>query len=55
MKTRAVHLDIVDDLTSSSFIACYERFVTRRGPCNKLYSGNGTSFIGAEKEIARAL
>lgn len=54
MKTRAVHLDIVEDLTSSAFIACYERFVARRGPCYKLYSDNGTSFIGAEKEIARA-
>lgn len=54
MHTRAVHLDVVDDLMSSSFIACYERFVARRGLCYKLYSDNGTSFIGAEKEIARA-
>lgn len=54
MKTRAVHLEVVDDLTSSSCIACYERFVARRGPCYKLYSDNGTSFIGAEKEIGRA-
>lgn len=54
MKTRAVHLEIVDDLTSSSFIACYECFVGRRGPCYKMYSDNGTSFVGAEKEIARA-
>lgn len=54
MKTRAVHLELVNDLTSSSFIECYERFVNRRGPCYKLYSDNGTSFIGAEKEIARA-
>lgn len=54
MKTRAVHLDIVDDLRSSSFIACFESFVSRRGHCYKLYSDNGTSFVGAEKEIARA-
>lgn len=33
MKTRAVHLDVVPDLTSNAFIACYERFVARRGPC----------------------
>lgn len=54
MKTRAVHLEIVDDLTSSSFIACYECFVGRRGTCYKMYSDNGTSFVGAEREIARA-
>lgn len=54
MKTRAVHLDVVPDLTSNSFIACYERFVARRGHCYKMFSDNGTSFVGAEKEIARA-
>lgn len=54
LKTRAVHLDIVNDLKSSSFIACYEEFVSRRGRCYKMYSDNGTSFIGAEKAIARA-
>lgn len=54
MKTRAVHLEIVEDLTSSAFIACYERFVARRGSCYKMYSDNGTSFVGAEREIARA-
>lgn len=54
MKTRAVHLDIVDDLGSGSFIACFESFVSRRGHCYKLYSDNGTSFVGAEKAIALA-
>lgn len=54
MKTRAVHLDIVPDLASASFLACFERFVARRGQCRKLYSDNGTSFTGAEKEITRA-
>lgn len=54
MKTRAIHLDIVDNLRSSSFIACFESFVSRRGHCYKLYSDNGTSFIGAEKAIATA-
>lgn len=54
LKTRAVHLDFVNDLKSSSFIACYEEFVARRGRCYKLYSDNGTSFVGAEKEISRA-
>lgn len=54
LKTRAVHLDMVNDLKSSSFIACYEEFVSRRGRCYKMYSDNGTSFTGAEKAIGRA-
>lgn len=54
MKTKAVHLDTVDDLTSASFIACFERLISRRGAVRKLFSDNGTCFVGAEKEIARA-
>lgn len=55
LKTRAIHIDIVSDLTSVAFIACYERFIARRGRCRKLFSDNGTSFKGAEKEIKKAM
>lgn len=54
MCTRAVHIDVVDDLSSAAFISCYERFVSSRGPCHRLYSDNGTSFVGAYKEIRQA-
>lgn len=54
MRTRAVHIDIVKDLTSAAFINCYDRFVSRRGPCLKLYSDNGTAFVGANKELIKA-
>lgn len=54
MKTRAIHIDLVTDLTSASFIAFFEQFLARRGRCERMFSDNGTSFIGAEKEIARA-
>lgn len=54
MVTRAVHLDVITDLTSAAFIACYERFICRRGHCNTLYSDNGTTFKGANNEIHKA-
>lgn len=54
MVTRAVHIDIVCDLTAAEFIACFERFVCKRGHCNRLYSDNGTSFVGAYKELKTA-
>lgn len=54
LKTRAVHLDFVTDLSSDSFIACFERFTARRGRCDRMFSDNGTSFVGAEKAIANA-
>lgn len=55
LKTRAVHIDIVMDISSASFLACYERFIGKRGRCEKLFSDNGTAFVGAEKELQRAL
>lgn len=54
MCTRAVHLDVVADLSSAAFINCYERFVASRGHCSRMYSDNGTSFVGAYKGIKEA-
>lgn len=54
MVTRAVHIDIVSDQSSMAFIMCFERFVARRGHCNKLFSDNGTNFRGAYKELKDA-
>lgn len=51
MITRAVHIDLVTDNTSMAFIMCFERFIARRGHCNRLYSDNGTNFKGAYKEL----
>nr|XP_046491130.1 uncharacterized protein LOC124223331 [Neodiprion pinetum] len=49
--TRAIHLDLVSDLTTASFICAYRRFVGRRGVCQRLYSDNATNFHGADSEI----
>lgn len=54
LKTRAVHIDYVTDLTSVKFIECYERFIAKRGRCIRMYSDNSTSFVGAAKEIRKA-
>ncbi|XP_046399958.1 uncharacterized protein LOC124166473 [Ischnura elegans] len=51
--TRAIHLEIVTDLTTDSFLAAYHRFTGRRGHCSILYSDNATTFRGAAKEINR--
>ncbi|XP_046141252.1 uncharacterized protein LOC123987702 [Osmia bicornis bicornis] len=49
--TRAIHLEVVSDLTASTFIAAYRRFVSRRGICHRLYSDNATTFRGADTEL----
>jgi len=44
-------MEIVDDLTSSSFIAALRRFMARRGKPRELWSNNGTNFVGAHREL----
>lgn len=47
--TKAIHLELCSDLSSSSFLAAFTRFVGRRGLPQKIMSDNGTNFVGAER------
>lgn len=53
MVTRAVHLEVVSDYSSETFLAAFYRFVARRGLCHTVYSDNGTNFRGADSELQR--
>lgn len=53
MTTKAVHLELVTEMTSACFINALERLVSRRGCCKHIYSDNGTNFIGANNELTR--
>ncbi|GFW46992.1 integrase catalytic domain-containing protein [Trichonephila clavipes] len=53
--SKAIHIEIVSDLTSDAFIATLKRFFSHRGKCAKLYSDNGKTFVGANKELKRFL
>ena len=44
LATRAIHLELVSDLTASAFVAALRRFMARRGIPSQLYSDNGTNF-----------
>ncbi|XP_046671320.1 uncharacterized protein LOC124361317 [Homalodisca vitripennis] len=50
LATKAVHLEVVTDMTSEAFIAAFKRFISRRGIVTNMYSDNGTNFVGAERE-----
>lgn len=49
--TRAVHIEVIEEMTSSSFINALRRFIAIRGPVHVFRSDRGTNFIGAAKEL----
>lgn len=51
MVTKAVHIELVSDLTSSAFLAALQRMAARRGVPRHLYSDNGTNFVGANRML----
>ncbi|XP_062538710.1 uncharacterized protein LOC134206984 [Armigeres subalbatus] len=51
MVTKAIHLEAVEDLSTDSFMAALQRFVSRRGYPKQMFSDNGTNFIGARSAL----
>lgn len=51
LATKAIHLELVGDMTASTFLAALNRFVSRRGLPSDLYSDNGTYFNRAATDI----
>ncbi|GFT56236.1 integrase catalytic domain-containing protein [Trichonephila clavipes] len=49
--TRAIHLEILSDLTSNAIIATLKRFMSRRGKCSKIFTDNATNFVGANSQL----
>lgn len=49
--TKAVHLELVSDLSTDAFLAALDRFVARRGLCARIHSDNGTNFRGAARQL----
>jgi transposase InsO family protein len=52
---RAIHLEIVQDLSTEAFLHALRRFAARHGWPTTISSDNGTSFIGAESELRKLM
>ncbi|XP_062709971.1 uncharacterized protein LOC134288625 [Aedes albopictus] len=50
---RAVHIEVVHNLSTEWCIMSVRRFVARRGPPAEIYSDNGTCFQGASNDLEK--
>lgn len=49
--SRAVHIEVLESMSSSSFVNALRRFTAVRGPVRLFRSDQGTNFVGACKEL----
>ncbi|KAL0822355.1 hypothetical protein ABMA28_004450 [Loxostege sticticalis] len=51
MSTKALHLELVPNLSTESFLNALRRFISRRGLCTDIYSDCGRNFIGCDRYL----
>ena len=51
MSVKAVHIELVSELTTEAFLASLRRFIARRGKPRVVWSDHGTNFVGASQEL----
>ncbi|XP_036003015.1 uncharacterized protein LOC118566077 [Fundulus heteroclitus] len=55
LSSRAVHIEMLENLSTDCFINALRCFISLRGTVSKLYCDQGTNFIGAKNELKEAL
>lgn len=53
--SKALHLEVVSELSTNAFISCLRRFISRRGKPRIIYCDNGRNYVGANNELGRML
>ena len=48
---RASHIEVIEEMSSSSFINALRRFIAIRGQVKEFRSDRGTNFVGAADEL----
>ena len=52
--SRAVHVEVADDLTTDGFINCLRAFMALRGAVRSIHCDRGTNLVGAFNEFRKA-
>lgn len=55
MVTKAIHLELVENLSTEAFLSAFRRFTARRGCPKEMFSDRVTNFIGASNEMPQLL
>lgn len=55
MATKAVHIELVSDMTTQAFLAALRRFTLGRGLCAQIFSDCGTNSVGVNTELQKLL
>lgn len=55
LATKAIHLELVNSLSTEAFLSTLRRFFSRRGLSSNIYSDHGTNFVGAKNELDKFL
>lgn len=53
MYSRAVHIELLESMTTDAFINALRSFICIRGPVKTIFCDNGSNFIGANNEFQR--
>ncbi|XP_027895299.1 uncharacterized protein LOC114158186 [Xiphophorus couchianus] len=53
--SRAVHIELLDDMTSDAFINSLRTLIAIRGNVRQLWSDQGTNFVGARREFLESV
>ena len=51
LAVKAVHIEVVPDLSKDAFIACLRRFIACRGKPTLIMNDHGKNYVGALREI----
>ena len=51
LSVKAVHLEVVSDLSTDAFIAALRQFISRHGKPAHIWSDHGSNFVGADREL----
>ncbi|UYV72617.1 hypothetical protein LAZ67_10000067 [Cordylochernes scorpioides] len=53
MFSKAIHIELVSNLTTEAFLAALRRFIGRRGRPAEINTDNATNFVGAYKDLRK--